>query len=135
MNRKRITELNQLRRSWIMSLCNTLVYRDFMLRNVALRNAFAAWDILDGLGRGVVEFMYRKEDNEVRFAKGTLCKGVSKIFDSYQGGKKDAARRDNSNTDGIYTYWDLDKNGFRTFKAKNLLINEKFDNLIFHRHE
>ncbi len=128
MKRKRITEQNQLRHSWIMSLCNTLVYRDLMLRSEALRKAFAAWDILDGLGKGTVEFMFRKENGEVRFAKGTLCRGIDRGFDSYQGGRKDTARRDNSNTDGIYTFWDLEKHGFRTFKARNLLVNENYDN-------
>jgi len=124
MKRKRITEQIQLKRSWIMSLCNTLVYGDGMPRCKALSNAYAAWDILDGLGKGTVRFAFRKANNEVRFAVGTLCRGVDEEFDKYKGGKKKSFHRDNSNTEGIYTYWDLEKKGFRTFKAKNLAIFE-----------
>ncbi len=120
MKRKRITEQNQLRRSWIMSLCNTLVYRDMMPRSTAMQCAFTAWDVLENLGRGVVEFAYYKMDGSVRRARGTLCRGVSTGFDSYQGKGVERIRRDNSNTEGIYTYWDLDRNGFRTFKAAKL---------------
>ena len=36
-------------------------------------------------------------------------------------GKGDGKHRDNSNTEGIYTYWDLERHAFRTFKAINLI--------------
>ena len=76
--------------------------------------------LLDKLGKGIVCFSYIKENGNIRYARGTLCRGVSKGFDSYmsKGVKK---KRDNSNTDGVYVYWDLDWEEFRSFKASHLL--------------
>ena len=52
-------------------------------------------------------------------ARGTLHRGIDPDFDNYKG--KGKVKRDNSNTEGIYTYWDLDRHAFRTFKAFNLV--------------
>ena len=54
-----------------------------------------------------------------REAQGTLCNGISKAFDEYE-------YKNNFSTDSrwpteTFTYWDLEKEGFRTFKASNLI--------------
>ena len=64
-------------------------------------------------------FVYMKEDGTLREAQGTLCNGISQKFDEYE-------YKNNFSTDSrwpteTFTYWDLEKEGFRTFKASNLI--------------
>ena len=75
--------------------------------------------LLTRLGSGKVWFVYRKEDGTVREAQGTLCPGISTEFDSYElkGSKKKADKWPTE----TFTYWDLEKQDFRTFKASRLI--------------
>lgn len=112
-----------VRGSWVMSLAAFLQEEhNFGLRK-ALTLAHATRSLLDELNLGIVEFVYRKEDGTTRKARGTLKKGISPDFDNYES-KGKGKHRDNNNTEGIYTYWDLDRNAFRTFKSQNLLCYE-----------
>lgn len=117
----------QLLRSWVMRLANHLAFDGGLERSKALRMAhMTAW-VLEDLGEGKVVFYYRKEDGTVRRAVGTLCKNVCPEYDKALNewyanlSERSYETRDNSNTEGIYTYWDIEKKGFRTFKAKNLI--------------
>jgi len=72
-----------------------------------------------------VTFYYEKDDGTVRKARGTVRHGISRKFDEYVYVKADKAsyyewpRED-------FTYWDLDKEQFRTFKASRLLKIEAY---------
>ena len=117
----------QLLNGWVMRLANHLVNEEGIERSRAMRIAHMTSWILEDLGKGVVHFTYKKGDGTFREALGTLCKGVCDEYDhsldEYLANpqKHRQQSRDNSNTEGVYTYWDVIKNGFRTFKAKNLI--------------
>lgn len=117
----------QLMNAWVMRLANHLVNEEGIGRSQAMRIAHMTSWVLEDLGKGAVLFSYRKDDGSYRLAEGTLCRGVcdeyDKALDEYLASPDRHQRkvRDNSNTEGIYTYWDINKKGFRTFKAKNLI--------------
>ena len=116
----------QLLNGWVMRLANHLVNEEGIERSRAMRIAHMTSWILEDLGNGVVEFVYLKDDGSYRIATGTLCKGVCDEYDQSLDAylakpQKKHKTRDNSNTEGIYTYWDVKKKDLRTFKAKNLI--------------
>ena len=113
-------ERRRLMQSWVMELASSLMTEYGMTRRVAVRQAYMTRDLLEWLGRGKVWFAYRKADGTTRRAWGTLCKGVTEDFDSYQyKGEADAeAARDITTV----RYWDIDARGFRSFKAARLLL-------------
>jgi len=117
--RKTNDSFRAVRSSWVMSLAAHLQEEHNLDQSEALKKAHATFSLLEELHLGIVEFAYRKEDGTTRQARGTLKKGIDPVFDNYEH-KDVRAKRDNNNTEGIYTYWDLDRHGFRTFKAKNL---------------
>lgn len=121
--RKTNDSFRAVRSSWVMSLAAHLQEEHNLDQSEALKKAHATFSLLEELHLGIVEFAYRKEDGTKRQARGTLKKGIAPDFDSYES-KGTGNHRDNNNTEGIYTYWDLDRNAFRTFKAKNLLCYE-----------
>ena len=111
-----MSDVQRLLNAWVMRLAHHLQDEERVDLSFALKRAHATSFILQELGKGVVEFAYYKADGSFRDAKGTLCKGISEEFDNYQS-KGNGSHKDNSNTEGVYTYWDLEANGFRTFKA------------------
>ena len=114
---------SQLLCRWTMLLAHALI-EDGIAWQEALTQAHLTRRLLEALGKGAVEFEYKKENGETRMAHGTLCRGIDPAFDGYVG-KGVKERRNNSNTEGIYTYWDLDRHAFRTFKAAQLMKNEE----------
>ena len=118
--KKRLTKTQRLLNAWAMRLANQLTEDYGLTQSNALRRAHMAAAVLDRLGKGVARFTYLKDDGSLRSARGTLHRGIDPDFDNYEG-KGDGKRRDNSNTEGIYTYWDLERHAFRTFKAINLI--------------
>ena len=114
------SEMSKLQWRWVMLLVQSLMNKEELPRQEAMKKAWLTFKLLEALGKGIVEFSYKKQDGTTRQARGTLHRGVSESFDNYKskGGK---SPRDNSNTDGIYVYWDLDKNGFRSFHAQDLI--------------
>ena len=121
--RKTNDSFRAVRSSWVMSLSAFLQDEYSLDQSTALKKAHATFDLLQSLRIGVVQFAYTKDDGTFRRARGTLKKGIDPDFDNYEH-KDVRARRDNNNTEGIYTYWDLDRNAFRTFKSQNLLCYE-----------
>ena len=127
--RKTNDSFRAVRSSWVMSLAAHLQEEHNLDQSEALKKAHATFSLLEELHLGIVEFAYRKEgeptpspsrrDGSIRHARGTLKRGIAPDFDNYES-KGTGNHRDNNNTEGIYTYWDLDRNAFRTFKAKNL---------------
>ena len=116
--RKNNEETRRLLLSWVMVLAAHLQDEHGMTRSEALKRAYLVSDLLDGMGRGTVEFTYRKGTGKVRHARGTLCKGVSERFDNYEY-KREAQNL--SASTGIFTYWDLDAENFRPFTANRLM--------------
>ena len=113
--------------SWTLELANWLMSEVDMTRKEAFRKAHLTRRLLDGLGRGVVEFQYVKENGEVRQARGTLCPGVSEDFDRYEYKREDAEAFTRADEHGVYVYFDLERKAFRALAAWRLIQmrNEK----------
>ena len=110
--------------SWRMKLANKLRWHKGMTPSEAMTVAWQCRDMLDLLRMGIVNFAYIKDNGEFRRARGTLKKGVSPEFDAWMNHHNTSgydSKSRNENTDGTYNYWDLDKNGFRSFHADKLV--------------
>ena len=105
----------RLLRRWTFNLANELIDVGWD-RKYAFKQAHLCRRLLVYLGLGTVEFEYYKKDGTVRRARGTLCKGVSKDFDYYEYKKV----HQKMNPFNVFTYYDLDATGFRTFDATRL---------------
>ena len=72
----------------------------------------------------------RKEDGTEREAWGTMCHGFCPEFDSYV--LKGSKRKDDQWPTEQFTYWDLEKQGFRTFKAHRIvkILGVEIPNII-----
>ena len=116
---KDLREQQALENRWVFDLANQLMTEGDMTRRGALQQAYQLRDLPDGLGRGSVQFIYEKHDGTRRTAWGTLCRGVSDAFDSYEC-KNDGDPRRANTEDTTYVYWDLVAQAFRSFKAENL---------------
>ena len=100
---------------WTLNLANDLIDEGWP-RKDAFKQAHLCRRLLECLGMGKVVFEYYKKDGTVRRAHGTLCKGVSKEFDHYEY----KTERQKENPFNVFTYYDLDAPGFRTFDAMRL---------------
>ena len=121
---KQNKETRRLLNSWTFNLANRLMEEENVSRKVAFRQAKLTLDLLEALGQGIVSFQYTKQDGTKREARGTLRHGISEAFDNYVY-KTDATEKDND-TQMTFTYWDLDREAFRSFAAMQL---EKIDGL------
>ena len=104
---------------WTFELAAFLQEEHNMDKKAALELAHLNRELILHLGSGRVWFIYMKEDGSLREAQGTLCNGISQKFDEYE-------YKNNFSTDSrwpteTFTYWDLEKEGFRTFKASRLI--------------
>ena len=106
---------------WTLELANWLMSEKDLERREAFRKAHLVRRLLDRLGRGVVVFQYRKENGEIRQARGTLCPGVSEDFDRYEYKREDADAFSRADEHGVYVYFDLDRRAFRSFAAWRLV--------------
>ena len=106
---------------WTVELANWLVNEKDLERREAFLKAHLVRRLLDGLGQGVVVFQYRKENGEIRQARGTLCPGVSEDFDHYEYKRDDSDAFSRADERGVYVYFDLDRNAFRSFAAYRLI--------------
>lgn len=69
--------------------------------------------LLERMRRGVVTFAYKKESTEeVRIARGTLD-GTLFDYEFKTGGHRPRP--------GLVTYWDMDRQGWRSLKEENIL--------------
>jgi len=106
---------------WTLELANWLMSERDMTRREAFLKAHLVRRLLDGLGQGVVVFQYRKENGEIRQARGTLCPGVSEDFDHYEYKRDDSDAFSCADERGVYVYFDLDRRAFRSFAAWRLI--------------
>ena len=118
-NQYGMPERQRLLNSWVMELGNYLMSEHDMDKKTAMELAHLNRELITRLGEGRVWFVYRKEDGTEREACGTLCPGISTEFDSYE--LKDSKKKQDKWPTEQFVYWDLEKQGFRTFKASRLV--------------
>ena len=121
----------QLLGAWVCELANKLMNEceTPMTRTEAFRRAHLVRELLENLGKGKVCFQYRKQDGELREAMGTLRRGIDPTTPTIppQGeASVTPPRGRRRGEDSLnFTYWDLEKHGFRTFSAaRNVRIIE-----------
>ena len=122
-NRAAIGDREQTRRMmqrWVMELAWQMQDEHCMTRSGALQQAYMVRDLLEGFGRGIVEFTYMKGDGTERVARGTLCRGVTEAFDRYEYKQLYDDLREVNIGGTNCVYWDLDRKGFRAFRADRL---------------
>lgn len=112
-------ERQRLLNSWVMELAALLQSEHDMDKKTAMELAHLNRELITRLGEGRVWFVYRKEDGTEREACGTLCPGISTEFDNYE--LKDSKKKADKWPTEQLVYWDLEKQGFRTFKASRLV--------------
>ena len=118
-NQYGMPERQRLLNSWVMELGNYLMSEHFLDKKTAMELAHLNRELITRLGEGRVWFVYRKEDGTEREACGTLCPGISTEFDNYE--LKDSKKKADKWPTEQFVYWDLEKQGFRTFKASRLI--------------
>ena len=115
-------ETARLLKRWAMDVANRLRWREAFSASEALRQAYLVQNCLKALGAGKVKLTYMKKDGEIREAVGTLCKGISAAYDNYeykeQPGEATCIQYE------YFLYWDLEVEGYRTFRAANLIAFE-----------
>ena len=124
-------KIKNQRRELTCRLANFLVNKRGFDRSKAFKCAHAIYRLTNELAKGLLEFSYMKDDGTLRHARGTLCDGVSDRFDEWKRKQaekpKDKKAKSKTKPREIITYWDLDKEGFRSFRADRLIevISEK----------
>ena len=113
-----LRENQRLMNSWMFNLANRLMDEENVSRKVAFQQANLTRELMDALGRGVVTFEYMKQDGTLRTARGTLRHGICEAYDSYEY-KTDVSEKDRD-TQTVFTYWDLDREAFRSFSVGNV---------------
>ena len=111
-----MTKEQKLLKRWTLDLANQLI-DEGRTRKAAFKQAHLTRRLMECLGMGTVVFEYEKKDGTVRRARGTLCKGISKDFDHYEYKTEQHKARPFD----VFTYYDLDAPGFRTFSAIKLV--------------
>ena len=118
-------KIKNQRRELTCWLANFLVNKRGFDRSKAFKCAHAIYRLTNELAKGLLEFSYIKDDGTLRHARGTLCDGVSNRFDEWKRKQaekpKDKKAKSKTKPREIITYWDLDKEGFRSFRADRLI--------------
>jgi len=118
-------KIKNQRRELTCRLANFLVNKRGFDRSKAFKCAHAIYRLTNELAKGLLEFSYIKDDGTLRHARGTLCDGVSDRFDEWKRKQaekpKDKKAKAKTRPREIITYWDLDKEGFRSFRADRLM--------------
>ena len=113
--------------AWVCELANNLMNEceTPMTRTEAFRRAHLARELLEQLGQGKVTFQYEKQDGDLREAMGTLRWGMDPTTPTRPPQGEDSVtppRRRRREPDSLnFTYWDLEKHGFRTFSAARIV--------------
>lgn len=106
-NSVRINKSMVMKAAW-----ETLRRHKTMSFSEALRKAWHAYKLKAQMALGVVRFVFRKTNGELRNAVGTLAKNL------YQYEVKGTGHAAPACT---IRYWDLEKNAFRSFCVDSLL--------------
>ena len=96
-----------------------------MTRSAAFRQAHLVRELLENLGKGKVCFLYRKQNGDEREAYGTLRAGIDPATPTKPPRGEASVTPPRGRRRGVdslnFTYWDLEKKGFRTFSAARLV--------------
>ena len=118
MNKEKQEEMRLLK-SFVCSLAMRLYDEESVSIKEAFKRAHLVEDLLEKLGQGKVTCLYKKQNGDEREAQGTLRAGIDPVFDAYVY-KNDV--KTNQHAESLnFTYWDLEKKGFRTFSAARLV--------------
>ena len=131
-SRKEFNREWKLIQSFVFHLADYLRDELDLLPSVALQKAWMTERLLEKLGKRKVSFMYRKDDQTMRSAVGTLCPEASERLRHWleEHSLKDAVgeiKQNNQDFPNHFVYWDEKVNGFRTFKAENLIWYDEDD--------
>ena len=125
MNKKNNQEEKNLMNRWVFDHAYAMMDEFNMNRSEAFRRAHLARELVVALGEGVVTFQYEKQDGDLREAMGTLRWGIDPTTPTRppQGeASVTPPRRRRREPDSLnFTYWDLEKHGFRTFSAARIV--------------
>lgn len=125
MNKKNNQEEKNLMNRWVFDHANVMMDEFNMNRSEAFRRAHLARELLEQLGQGKVTFEYKKKNGDLREAMGTLRWGIDPTTPTRAPQGEDSVtppRRRRREPDSLnFTYWDLEKHGFRTFSAARIV--------------
>ena len=125
MNKKNNQEEKNLMNRWVFDHANAMMDEFNMNRSEAFRRAHLARELLEQLGQGKVTFQYEKQNGDLREAMGTLRWGIDPTTPTRPPQGEDSVtspRRRRREPDSLnFTYWDLEKHGFRTFSAARIV--------------
>lgn len=96
--------------SWIVSRLGTDAHAEGALRRFT--------DVYDRLREGIVHFWFVKSDGTLRSAYGTLVMDIVRRHGGEPDGEKE--RRSDPELSGLVTYYDLEKDAWRCFKADSI---------------
>ena len=123
MNKEKTT--NELLGAWVCDLAHKLMEEECMTRSAAFRQAHLTRELLEKLGKGKVCFLYRKQNGDEREAYGTLRAGIDPAPPTKPPRGEASVTPPRGRRRGVdslnFTYWDLEKKGFRTFSAARLV--------------
>ena len=94
-------------RSTVFKRAHQIVKNTGVKFSEALKKSWSIYRLLKTMGRKPTVFTYKKLNGEIREARGTIQHVTSKT-----------ERKTNY---AVVTYFDLNKNGVRCFRAENLL--------------
>ena len=118
-------------KSFVCSLGDYLTDDCGLSPSLAMHKAWMTERLLEKLGKRKVSFMYRKDDQTMRRAVGTLCpeasEGLRHWLEEHFIDVDVEVRQNNQDIPNHFVYWDEKKNGFRTFKAENLIWYDEDD--------
>jgi hypothetical protein len=124
MNKEKQEE-KRLLKSFVCSLAMRLYDEESVSIKEAFRRAHLARELLEQLGQGKVTFQYEKQNGDLREAMGTLRWGIDPTTPTRPPQGEDSvtpSRRRRREPDSLnFTYWDLEKHGFRTFSAARIV--------------
>lgn len=83
--------------------------------------------IQEMLCNGVVEFTYTKKNGEERKATGTKCFDTRIVGDNFIEPKGTGTEKT-----GVISYWDIEKEGWRSFGIESLVSVESFTHKDFY---
>ena len=131
-SRKEVNKEWKLITGFITRLANYLRDEVNLSDSVAFQKAWMTERLLEKLGKRRVSFMYRKDDQTLRSAVGTLCPDACEGYRNWldEHSLKDCeeeVRQNNQDYPNHFVYWDEKNNGFRTFKAENLIWYDEDD--------
>ena len=116
---------NELLGAWVCDLANRVMEEECMTQSAAFRQAHLVRELLENLGKGKVCFQYRKQDESEREAFGTLRAGIDPATPTKPPRGEASVTPPRGRRRGVdslnFTYWDLEKKGFRTFSAARLV--------------